>query len=575
MKNVKNLFGMAVMATALVGCSSNDNLNPNANEGAGKAGEAYASFKINLPTTSGTRTDGDPSFNGGEASEYAVKDATLLVFKKSGSDYIFKESVDLGNMEPWQQVKPADKDKGITTTAKITAKLSSASVNATDYYALILLNNNGNKVSIPETDQTFSDWSTNAANATSANYLKYDKGFFMANAPKYVADGEPVTLVAIQNICATQKEAESKIATTVYVERGLAKVTLGSGSKSNIDIITGTYNGDNVKITGWTLDVTNTKTFPVHVTEGLTTSYANIWKTGVAAGTKYSATVARFFDSNLTEFQRVYWGIDPNYDKNYTSVPECEAQFNMVRNLTNPTTAFKSGEDAKKPQYCLENTFDIKHMVQGQTTRVLFSAKYTPKNFAADETFYKMGNNSQLWKEADVIAQIKAKAMEVLGEADADNVKVILTGTDLAKAGIHLITTANVKHGTDEIEQHEADEINAKLGFKKASGADPMVGLSTYVKGVSYYIARIKHFNELTPWNAGDETYNDSNIDWLGRYGVLRNNWYELSVNSVSGPGYPDIPEVKPTDPDDENYKYINVEVKILDWAKRSQSIDL
>lgn len=575
MKNVKNLFGMAVMATALVGCSSNDNLNPNANEGVGKAGEAYASFKINLPTTSGTRTDGDPSFNGGEASEYAVKDATLLVFKKSGSDYIFKEAVDLGNMEPWQQVKPADKDKGITTTAKITAKLSSASVNATDYYALILLNNNGNKVSIPATDQTFSAWSTNAANATSANYLKYDKGFFMANAPKYVADGEPVTLVAIQNICATQKEAESKIATTVYVERGLAKVTLGSGSKSNIDIITGTYNGDNVKITGWTLDVTNTKTFPVHVTEGLTTSYADIWKTGVTASTKYGATVARFFDSKLTEFPRVYWGKDPNYSTDYSSVIDCANEFKMVRNLTNPTTAFKTDEDAKKPQYCLENTFDIKHMVQGQTTRVLFSAKYTPKNFAANETFYKMGNNSQLWKEADVIAQIKAKAMEVLGEADADNVEVILTGTDLAKAGIHLITKANVKHGGAEIEETKANEINTKLGFKKASGADPMVGLSTYVKGESYYIARIKHFNELTPWSAGDETYNNQNIDWLGRYGVLRNNWYELSVNSVSGPGYPDIPEVKPTEPDDENYKYINVEVKILDWAKRSQSIDL
>ena len=478
-------------------------------------------------------------------------------------------------MEPWQQVKPADKDKGITTTAKITAKLSSASVNATDYYALILLNNNGNKVSIPTTDQTFSAWSTNAANATSANYLKYDKGFFMANAPKYVADGEPVTLVAIQNICATQKEAESKIATTVYVERGLAKVTLGSGSKSNIDIITGTYNGDNVKITGWTLDVTNTKTFPVHVTEGLTTSYADIWKTGVTASTKYGATVARFFDSKLTEFPRVYWGKDPNYSTDYSSVIDCANEFKMVRNLPNPTTAFKTDEDAKKPQYCLENTFDIKHMVQGQTTRVLFSAKYTPKNFAANETFYKMGNNSQLWKEADVIAQIKAKAMEVLGEADADNVEVILTGTDLAKAGIHLITKANVKHGGAEIEETEANEINTKLGFKKASGADPMVGLSTYVKGVSYYIARIKHFNELTPWSAGDETYNNQNIDWLGRYGVLRNNWYELSVNSVSGPGYPDIPEVKPTEPDDENYKYINVEVKILDWAKRSQSIDL
>lgn len=569
MKNVKNLFGMAVMATALVGCSSNDNLNPNPNDNAGKAGTAYASFKINLPTTSGTRTDGDPSFNGGEASEYAVKDATLLVFKKSGSDYIFKEAVDLGNMEPWTNQDP---NKGITTTAKITAKLSSASVNATDYYALILLNNNGNKVSIPATDQTFSDWSTNAANATSANYLKYDKGFFMANAPKYVADSEPVTLVAIQNICATQKEAESKIATTVYVERGLAKVTLGSGSKSNIDIITGTYNGDNVKITGWTLDVTNTKTFPVHVTEGLSTSYENIWKTGVAAGTKYSATVNRFYDSKLTEFPRVYWGLDPNYKDDYTSVPECEAQFNMVKD---PTTAFKTGEDAKKPQYCLENTFDIKHMVQGQTTRVLFSAKYTPKNFAANETFYKMGNNSQLWKKADVIAQIKAKAMEVLRETDPDQVDVILDGTDLAKAGIHMITKANVKHGTAEIEDVEATAINEKLGFKAASGTDPMVGLSTYVNGESYYIARVKHFNELTPWNAGDDTYNDSNIDWLGRYGVLRNNWYELSVNNVSGPGYPDIPVVKPTESDDENYKYINVEVKILSWAKRSQSVDL
>ena len=75
MKNVKNLFGMAVMATALVGCSSNDNLNPNANEGAGKAGTAYAKFTIQLPTTSGTRAV-DPKtgadFDGGTPDEYAL-----------------------------------------------------------------------------------------------------------------------------------------------------------------------------------------------------------------------------------------------------------------------------------------------------------------------------------------------------------------------------------------------------------------------------------------------------------------------------------------------------------------------
>lgn len=78
----------------------------------------------------------------------------------------------------------------------------------------------------------------------------------------------------------------------------------------------------------------------------------------------------------------------------------------------------------------------------------------------------------------------------------------------------------------------------------------------------------------MTPWTPGD-AYGSKNDEYLGRYGVLRNNWYELSVNKVSNLGYPEVPEVKPEKPDDENDKYINVEVKILDWAKRSQSIDL
>lgn len=66
-----------------------------------------------------------------------------------------------------------------------------------------------------------------------------------------------------------------------------------------------------------------------------------------------------------------------------------------------------------------------------------------------------------------------------------------------------------------------------------------------------------------------------NNLNWLGRYGVLRNNWYDLTINKISYPGYPDVPEVKPNTPDDEDIKYINVSVKTLDWAKRSQSVDL
>lgn len=577
---IKHFFGLAVIAAMTASCSSNNDLVVGGGNGSGEneSGVSYASFSINLPTTrgtSGTRADSDPkgtpTFENGDKNEYAVNDATLLLFQKDGSDFKFKEHVDLGNMEPWT----SSNTSGITTTAKLTAKITKAEVGANKgYYALIVLNNNGNKITYPSVNQAYADWSKNYGNATAANYLKHDNGFFMANAPKYVA-GAPETLVEIKHIYASKQEAENSAATTVYVERGLAKVSLASTSTEHVDISGGNYDGDKVDITGWTLDVTNTKTYPVHVTEGL---WADTWKTTVTPAATNGATMDRFHDTKLTEFPRVYWGADPNYSTDYKTVAACEGEFNLVANQTDLSKAFKTGEDAKKAQYCLENTFDIDHMVQGQTTRVLFSAKYTPKGFGDNETFYKMGNSSQLWNATKVENQIKAKAQEVLGEADASKVTVTLaaTGNDLTKAGVHIVAAANVTHtGGAALTKDQVNQLNAKLGFKAATSTEAAVGLSTFESGVSYYIARVKHFNELTPWNAGDKTYDGNNANWLGRYGVLRNNWYELSVSSVSGPGYPDVPKVNPTDPDDENYQYINVSVKILDWAKRSQNVDL
>lgn len=577
---IKHFFGLAVIAAMTASCSSNEDLGTaGPGTGTNEAGVGYATFTINLPTTSGTRADGtpsgSPSFENGDKNEYAVKDATLLLFQKNATTgaFEYKGAVELGNMEPWTSSDAT----GITTTAKLTAKINNAKVGANDYYALIVLNNHTTtaaKINFPTTNQSFAEWSKIATNATD-KYSEYDNGFFMANAPKYVANGTPETLVKIKNICASKQQAENSEATTVYVERGLAKVSLEDGSENkHVDIAEGNYKGDKVDITGWTLDVTNTKTYPVHVTEGL---WADTWKTTVTPAATNGATMDRFHDK-LGEFPRVYWGVDPNYKTGFATVDACEGEFNLVANQTDLSKAFKTGEDAKKPQYCLENTFDIDHMVQGQTTRVLFSAKYTPDGFGDNETFYKMGNSSQLWNATKVEAQIQAKAMEVLSETDKTKVKVTLAakGNDLTKAGVRLVAAANITHvGGDALTTDEVDKINAKLGFKKATETDATVGLSTFESGVSYYIARVKHFNELTPWNAGDKTYDSNNANWLGRYGVLRNNWYELSVNSVSGPGYPDVPKVNPTDPDDVNDQYINVEVKILKWAKRSQKVDL
>ena len=587
---IKHLFGLAVIAAMSASCSSNEDLGT-AGPGTGEAGVGYATFTINLPTTSGTRSTQNDQFDGGTASEYAVNDATLLIFEKDGSsenEYKFVEQASLGNLEPWK--KDNTDDNGITTEATITAKLNSATVDEAGgkYYALVILNNEtatGTKIKLPTAPVTYGKWNV-AANTT--NITDYKKGFYMANAPRFTeANVEPTTLVKIEGIYRTKEEAQSKPGTTVHVERGLAKVTVGPNSTGKNyfategDYATGTnYKSDKVQITNWALDVTNKKSFPVHVTSGLktgttigegqtVTGYTDIWKNEEATAGTTPAT-SRFV-SHADAFKRVYWGIDPNYSKSLKDKDACGQEFTLVKADGSDAT-WKS---SKEPLYCLENTFDINHMKQGQTTRVLLKATYIPSAVATEEdkTFFMIGNSSDIWTKANLIAQITSKAKEAL--STTAELTVELEG-DLLTAGTHVLTESNVsiKEGETviKVDDNLAATLNTKLGLDKDKG----IGIKTYKNGESYYIARIKHFgDDLTPWAAGNETYGENNLNWLGRYGVLRNNWYDLTINSISGPGYPDVPDVKPDVPDDENTKYINVSVKILDWAKRSQSWDL
>lgn len=586
MVNVKNLFGMAVMATALVGCSSNDNLAPDGKDNVGKAGTAYAKFTIQLPTTNGTRTDGDPTFNGGTANEYEVKDAQLVIFEKTGAsegDYKFVETVNIGNLEPWSDQTPAN--QGVTRYANITAQLKGVSIDkfGGKYYALVILNNDGqSKVKLP-TSGTYSAWNVAANAQGAAAFLDSRNGFYMSNAP-LLNSGVPQTLVSIKGVYSTKAEAQNKPATTVFVERGMAKVTIGTASFASkpVDATSSTiYSGDNVQITNWTLDVMNQKTFPVHTTTGLTDKFATIWSTG------------RFFAS--ADPKRVYWGTDPNYSMTSLSdVAACKGEFYLLdregKTYNGVAGSTVTWSDQATPLYCLENTFDIDNMKQGQTTRVVFKATYTPSALAgvtkaADKTFFMIGNNPKIWTKANLEQQIANKAKELLNTTGT--VSATISG-DLLKGGSHLLTTDNVtiKEGTvkknDDI---TFAELNTKLGLNNTEmdvNGNPTVGIKTYEKGECYYIARIKHFNELTHWVSGNPTYKDptlsdaeNNDKFLGRYGVLRNNWYDLEVTKFSAPGYPDVPVVNPTDPDDEDTKYINVEVKILDWAKRSQQVEL
>lgn len=598
---IKHYFGLAVIAAMTASCSSNEDLGTTGpGTGTNEAGVSYASITINLPTTSGTRAvDGSKNdqFDEGTPSEYAVNDATLVIFEKAGeseNEYKYVEAVSLGNLEPWK--KDNESTNGITTEATITAELNSAKVveNVDKYYALVILNNEvgkDKKIALPSGPTTYGAWNV-ASNATAKNLVNNKDGFYMANAPRFTDDDvEPTTLVPIKGIYRTKEEAHSKPATTVHVERGLAKVTVGPNStgennyfaKDGANATGSNYKGDKVEITGWALDVTNNYSFPVHVTSGLkagttigegqkVTGYADIWKNEAAkAGTK--AATKRFVSQLTSEgaFKRVYWGIDPNYSMGLTEQDKCKEQFTLVK-ADGTDVTWKSSTD---PLYCLENTFDIYNMKQGQTTRVLLKATYTPSAVVpeTDKTFFMIGNSSDIWTTTTLKAQIASKAKEALS-LTTDPTVVLKEG--LLKGGTHFLTTENVSIKDGETEKINTPDLvatlNNKLGLDETKG----VGIKTYQNGESYYIARIKHFgDDLTPWVAGNENYGGKNLEWLGRYGVLRNNWYNLAIEKISGPGYPDVPEVKPGTPDDEDTKYINVSVKILDWAKRSQKVEL
>lgn len=579
---IKHFFGLAVLAAMTASCSSNNDLvNGGNGSGENESGASYASFSINLPTTRGTRADSGPTFEKGDANEYDVYNATLLVFEKGTAaskegDYTLAEQVDLGSMEPWK----SSSETGVTTQAKITAKLSKVDKSG-DYFALVLLNNGSGtdaKVTVPSEGNTFSAWNK-ADNANYTNFKDTKKGFYMANAPLYNATDKSVTtLVAIDKnkIFPTEAQASSgEAAADIYVERGLAKVTLTAATKDKKTVdANSSYAGDEVTISNWALDVTNKKTFPIHNVDGLSTDYENIWKNEAAA----APSTQRFVDNSEAIAKRVYWGTDPNYKETTLSEETTESKNARKENFN----YVKKGDltaDPTAPQYCLENTFNLTNMVQGQTTRVVFKGTYTPKSITPDEngTFYKIGKNVALWNSEDLKKYILAAVTKVVADASAEGATTTITlkgsDNDLTTAGNRMLKASNitVKKATGDVvtlQTEDVQAINDKLGLSEG------YGISTYEKGESYYIARIKHFGDaLTPWKSG--VYGDKNLEYLGRYGMLRNNWYELTVQSVSGPGYPSVPEVKPNTPDDEDDKYISVSVKILDWAKRSQDVNL
>lgn len=570
----KSLLFSTVLAGLMLGsCSSSDDL-AGGNTPANQDGNGYVAFTINLPSQSGSSSRANDVFNDGMAKEYSVHDATLILFNGGATEgkSSFVEAHTLSTA-PWQNVGTSD-DNITTQSKKIVQKVTKSITNAK---ALVILNNNGTlsvgedgSLKVNNTNFTGNYAEFLAKTEATQNKTLTKDGFYMANAPLANGQGGSVdptgtTVTTLTDLTGKiyDTEAEAKLGTPaeVYVERGVVKVTLNKGEVAKAD--NGTTDKVDFAISGWAIDNTNPTTYLVRSTKGFTDwmGYANA---------NCTTNPYRFVGHTqiASGLYRTYFAQDMNYDTDATGLQRVEE------------ADFKDAYGDANPQYCFENTFNVEHQNEDQTTLVAIKAKLN-----SGKDFYIVGGDqTTLFDKTQLEKLIKNKFLSVEEgwvNANAKDETTSIGEDDLTltfdKDAAGEITLTGVTVKPEKLKDSPADlPANYLDDVKAAVGS-----VVCYKNGVSYYTVRIKHFgDDLTPWTNGElgvkpgSVYPDgtktAEKNWLGRYGVLRNNWYDITVQDVKGLGSATVPELTGTT-DDELESYIAVRINVLSWAKRTQ----
>lgn len=566
MKRVKFL-AMLLAAGMFAACS--DNLDDTGSGGVGGTSDkGYIRVALNLPTTSGANSRAaNDNFNNGIEDEYKVNNAILVLF--TGSSEAGATYSQAFEITPTLQSGPGSNEN--ITTRYTTASIEINKPASGNVYGLVILNNNGlfqvktgtSELQWKATGSTeFSDFSGTFATlnntsyaianvTTIANSTETTGGFLMTNAPKAAIKGKEaqtsqnVTTLVQLTVRDNKDAADAAAPDEIYVERVVAKTTAKvNASNSTLTVTEGDFKNATVEFQGWSLNTTNKTTYLVR--------NVNDWGTWASYSMPTGATADsgnRFF-GNDAAFYRVYWAIDPNYNsKDETNLSTYEPNSTISWTaIDNSSTA--SGSE--HPQYCLENTTSESNMLETELTGVLFKAKFTPDGATDGSNFFMLANKSEIYTEENFVNLVNT----ILGAG--------ITTSDISgESGTY--TTKETVASLLSITEENAQNLLADSRI----GGD----IKFYKGGVCYYYsAFIKHFgDDLTPFRSGTYTA----ADHLGRYGVVRNNWYELNITKVTGPGSPEIPEPDDDKTPDDTESWIRCAINVLSWAKRSQNVEL
>lgn len=646
---------LGVTAAAMFAACSNDDIVAvgNGDNGVFDAeGNAFMKIGINLPTRPASRGIGDygddyGEFNDGEDYEYAVENAILVLFSGDSADENDLELVSAYQLGSgaWDVDNPANTITQITSSREFVQQITNAGASK-KLYAYVILNKH-NFFEVDNRQLTF-NCGVDGHNHGVINGMtfgefhklelkesgrRYDaNSFMMTNMPYANKPGgseNPAGAVVkylypvdVNSIYASKIDAENgAAATTVNVERVLAKVETawaypttgtslpGGGTADGNHFYTEDGYDYPVEILGWFIDNTNPNSYVTRNCEEPVAEPLGY------LGYKNNGTYRMVSHAPVTPgAYRTFWAVDVNYDKKADGT-EAPALINEGGTIVNTALMEYNSEGVNVGgrlrannsfYYCTENTFDVAHQSEFNTTRVVVAADF-------GDPFYTIAQEAGVkYDNAGVVNYIKNRISErvsfmqwvadycnssVLNAVDFIDVEI----TDPADAGRTVIkiaeepvgfTNAMVKGGKSHAEALAAYKRTV-VGDATLTGHDEYLlnnyHVDLYKEGVAYYHALIKHFGDYeTPWNVADHAgeNNDVNgvyegldaVKYLGRYGVVRNNWYKIEIEGIRKIGsatVPVLPGTEPDTPDDQVENFLKVKINITPWAIRKQKVTL
>lgn len=601
---------LALAATLALGACSSDNVVDNGGSNPidlSKGG--FVKMSLNLPTDNNRGSRATHDLNDGLANEYGIKNAYLVLFEGAENDEdaaTFKGAYELSNSD-FEMVG----NNHVTLTKRIAFANDTKPAESNKLYALVVLNNNGLFTVDATHTLTFATTNVNATDyASRANFINFSKaiastntdgetpfasdvannGIFMTNAPLCTKPGGGTaptgakikTLADVtDNIYTTEAEAKSKPAAEIYVERAVAKVTVQSKTDALEANKANAASKISYQLYNWVVDNTNKKSY---IVRQYNKDWNSIHSDKVTTGDyQYRFVWGSEVNPNATEGNKLYrtsFAQDPEYDTPAANA----ANYNQMASNAKMTLSTEFGND--HPQYCNENTFKVTAQNQDQTTRVVLGVKLSaPGTTTYDADLYTVNDNKEVVYTKATLAErlknilLKEAAVNTWVKAHATDASFDIT-FDANEAGTTTITKATFKGKTAAGAAEETLETFT-TDLDKA-----LPNIVRYKGGVAYYAVRIKHFGDTegTPWNVAEQgvtaggnskIYPGANEGWfLGRYGVVRNNWYDISVNKIQTLGDATIPAFT-NYPDDVLENYISVSINVLSWSKHTQDADL